>query len=126
MKPAYQTVPRGVWYSGFLTQEWEYLVQSVFGGFHFTVGFPYLYTEGKLTSPKTFIILKLTDLGPTMLSTTVHAMSILLEISKWDWFINLNASDYPLVSQGGMQWKRKNERESRGEDMMQAMLNPFS
>ncbi|KAF4356146.1 hypothetical protein F8388_012296 [Cannabis sativa] len=78
------------------------------------------------------------SLGPTMLSTTVHAMSILLEISKWDWFINLNASDYPLVSQGGMvsvgaffvfkkqQWKRKNERESRGEDMMQAMLNPFS
>ncbi|KAF4366912.1 hypothetical protein F8388_013977 [Cannabis sativa] len=29
-------------------------------------------------------------------------MSILLEISKRDWFINLNASDYPLVSQGGM------------------------
>ncbi|XP_030508363.2 beta-glucuronosyltransferase GlcAT14A [Cannabis sativa] len=37
--------------------------------------------------------------GPTMLSTTLHAMSVLLRVSKWDWFINLSASDYPLVSQ---------------------------
>ncbi|GAA0141723.1 glycosyltransferase [Lithospermum erythrorhizon] len=42
--------------------------------------------------------------GPTMLATTLHAMSMLLRAedksrSKWDWFINLSASDYPLVTQ---------------------------
>uniref|UniRef100_A0A5B7B077 Putative xylosyltransferase 2 isoform X1 n=1 Tax=Davidia involucrata TaxID=16924 RepID=A0A5B7B077_DAVIN len=37
--------------------------------------------------------------GPTMLATTLHAMSMLLRIAKWDWFINLSASDYPLVTQ---------------------------
>ncbi|KAL1821151.1 hypothetical protein ACET3Z_016020 [Daucus carota] len=38
--------------------------------------------------------------GPTMLSATLHAMSILLrKASEWDWFINLSASDYPLVTQ---------------------------
>ncbi|OIS97811.1 PREDICTED: beta-glucuronosyltransferase GlcAT14A [Nicotiana attenuata] len=37
--------------------------------------------------------------GPTMLATTLHAMSMLLKIAKWDWFINLSASDYPLVTQ---------------------------
>ncbi|EXB68031.1 Xylosyltransferase 1 [Morus notabilis] len=38
--------------------------------------------------------------GPTMLSTTLHGMAILLRLcNNWDWFINLSASDYPLVSQ---------------------------
>ncbi|KAH9613683.1 hypothetical protein KSS87_014390 [Heliosperma pusillum] len=37
--------------------------------------------------------------GPTMLATTLHAMSILLNTCQWDWFINLSASDYPLVTQ---------------------------
>ncbi|KAK7266997.1 hypothetical protein RIF29_19659 [Crotalaria pallida] len=37
--------------------------------------------------------------GPTMLSTTLHAMAMLLRSCKWDWFINLSASDYPLVTQ---------------------------
>ncbi|XP_078165330.1 core-2/I-branching beta-1,6-N-acetylglucosaminyltransferase family protein [Carex rostrata] len=37
--------------------------------------------------------------GPTMLTTTLHAMSILLRTCHWDWFINLSASDYPLVTQ---------------------------
>ncbi|KAK2451273.1 beta-glucuronosyltransferase GlcAT14A [Trifolium repens] len=37
--------------------------------------------------------------GPTMLSTTLHAMAILLRSCQWDWFINLSASDYPLVTQ---------------------------
>lgn len=40
--------------------------------------------------------------GPTMLATTLHAMSMLLRCCKWDWFINLSASDYPLVTQDGM------------------------
>ncbi|KAL3819601.1 hypothetical protein ACJIZ3_005506 [Penstemon smallii] len=37
--------------------------------------------------------------GPTMLATTLHAISLLLRTAKWDWFINLSASDYPLVTQ---------------------------
>ncbi|XP_050204013.1 beta-glucuronosyltransferase GlcAT14A [Mercurialis annua] len=37
--------------------------------------------------------------GPTMLATTLHAMAILLRTCQWDWFINLSASDYPLVTQ---------------------------
>ncbi|KAG6751958.1 hypothetical protein POTOM_044173 [Populus tomentosa] len=42
--------------------------------------------------------------GPTMLATTLHAMAILLRTCKWDWFINLSASDYPLVTQDGSAW----------------------
>ncbi|KAL4571767.1 hypothetical protein LXL04_018532 [Taraxacum kok-saghyz] len=43
---------------------------------------------------------RVTYRGPTMLATTLHAMAILLRIdAKWDWFINLSASDYPLVTQ---------------------------
>lgn len=38
--------------------------------------------------------------GPTMVSNTLHAMAILLKDGgSWDWFINLSASDYPLVTQ---------------------------
>ncbi|XP_073143275.1 beta-glucuronosyltransferase GlcAT14A [Henckelia pumila] len=37
--------------------------------------------------------------GPTMLATTLHAMAMLLRTAKWDWFINLSASDYPLITQ---------------------------
>ncbi|XP_052172907.1 beta-glucuronosyltransferase GlcAT14A-like isoform X3 [Diospyros lotus] len=37
--------------------------------------------------------------GPTMVATTLQAMSLLLRICRWDWFINLSASDYPLVTQ---------------------------
>nr|BAD13200.1 N-acetylglucosaminyltransferase-like protein [Oryza sativa Japonica Group]BAD17026.1 N-acetylglucosaminyltransferase-like protein [Oryza sativa Japonica Group] len=40
--------------------------------------------------------------GPTMVACTLHAVSILLkEGLEWDWFINLSASDYPLVTQDG-------------------------
>ncbi|MFQ6667288.1 hypothetical protein Gotur_033360 [Gossypium turneri] len=38
--------------------------------------------------------------GPTMVANTLHACAILLKRNKdWDWFINLSASDYPLVTQ---------------------------
>ncbi|KAK4804907.1 hypothetical protein SAY86_004724 [Trapa natans] len=38
--------------------------------------------------------------GPTMVANTLHACAILLKKSEeWDWFINLSASDYPLVTQ---------------------------
>lgn len=40
--------------------------------------------------------------GPTMVSNTLHAAAILLrDGGDWDWFINLSASDYPLVTQDG-------------------------
>ncbi|XP_043696011.1 beta-glucuronosyltransferase GlcAT14B-like [Telopea speciosissima] len=38
--------------------------------------------------------------GPTMIASTLQAVAILLkENADWDWFINLSASDYPLVTQ---------------------------
>ncbi|KAL0354209.1 UNVERIFIED_CONTAM: Beta-glucuronosyltransferase GlcAT14A [Sesamum angustifolium] len=38
--------------------------------------------------------------GPTMIACTLQAIALLLKESlKWDWFINLSASDYPLVTQ---------------------------
>lgn len=38
--------------------------------------------------------------GPTMVACTLQAVAILLkESAEWDWFINLSASDYPLVTQ---------------------------
>lgn len=40
--------------------------------------------------------------GPTMVANTLHGAAILLrEGGEWDWFINLSASDYPLVTQDG-------------------------
>lgn len=40
--------------------------------------------------------------GPTMIACTLQAIAILLRESlNWDWFINLSASDYPLVTQDG-------------------------
>ncbi|XP_077209776.1 beta-glucuronosyltransferase GlcAT14B-like [Tasmannia lanceolata] len=38
--------------------------------------------------------------GPTMVTNTLHAAAILLKQGgDWDWFINLSASDYPLITQ---------------------------
>ncbi|KAJ4707530.1 Beta-glucuronosyltransferase [Melia azedarach] len=38
--------------------------------------------------------------GPTMVANTLHGAAILLrEGGDWDWFINLSASDYPLMTQ---------------------------
>jgi protein xylosyltransferase len=40
--------------------------------------------------------------GSTMIASTLHGASILLKHSdNWDWFINLSATDYPLVTQDG-------------------------
>ncbi|XP_057955212.1 beta-glucuronosyltransferase GlcAT14A-like [Malania oleifera] len=41
--------------------------------------------------------------GPTMIACTLQAIAILLKESlDWSWFINLSASDYPLVTQDDM------------------------
>lgn len=43
-----------------------------------------------------------TSKGPTMIASTLRAVAILLNRAHdWDWFINLSASDYPLISQDG-------------------------
>jgi beta-glucuronosyltransferase len=48
--------------------------------------------------------------GPTMVTTTLHAAAAFLwgdgsgRRPEWDWFINLSASDYPLVTQDGACW----------------------
>ncbi|XP_050213822.1 beta-glucuronosyltransferase GlcAT14C [Mercurialis annua] len=38
--------------------------------------------------------------GPTAIASTLHAIAILLKKAyDWDWFLNLSASDYPLMPQ---------------------------
>ncbi|KAJ0778703.1 putative glycosyl transferase, family 14, beta-glucuronosyltransferase GlcAT14A/B/C [Helianthus annuus] len=38
--------------------------------------------------------------GSSSVSSTLHGAAILLKLcSDWDWFINLSAADYPLVTQ---------------------------
>lgn len=39
--------------------------------------------------------------GPTMLANTLHAMAMLLKACEWEWFVNLSAADYPLITQDG-------------------------
>ncbi|CAN6865151.1 unnamed protein product [Brassica oleracea] len=40
------------------------------------------------------------NVRPTMIACTLQAVAVLLKESlDWDWFINLSASDYPLVTQ---------------------------
>lgn len=41
--------------------------------------------------------------GSTVVSATLHGAAIMLRYAEeWDWFINLSASDYPLITQDGM------------------------
>ncbi|CAM8983077.1 unnamed protein product [Rhodiola kirilowii] len=55
-----------------------------------TVGNVFLITKANMVTYR----------GPTMVANTLHACAILLKQNKeWDWFINLSASDYPLVTQ---------------------------
>lgn len=40
--------------------------------------------------------------GSSSISSTLHGAAILLKLSpEWDWFVNLSADDYPLVTQDG-------------------------
>jgi protein xylosyltransferase len=40
--------------------------------------------------------------GPTELAATLHGAALMLkEFQGWSWFINLSASDYPLMPQDG-------------------------
>ncbi|KAG6727350.1 hypothetical protein I3842_02G125100 [Carya illinoinensis] len=43
--------------------------------------------------------------GSSTIPFTLHGASILLRLSAdWDWFVSLNAADYPLVTQDGTVW----------------------
>ncbi|KDO47185.1 hypothetical protein CISIN_1g015219mg [Citrus sinensis] len=64
----------------------------------------YVKSEKVIRDFKNVMVIGKADLvtykGPTMIAATLHAVAILLKQAKdWDWFINLSASDYPLMSQ---------------------------
>lgn len=51
--------------------------------------------------------------GSTMVATTLHACALLLKRkADFDWFINLSASDYPLITQDG--WSSIHSTNSNG------------
>lgn len=67
----------------------------------------YVKSEKVIRDFKNVMVIGKADLvtykGPTMIAATLHAVAILLKQAKdWDWFINLSASDYPLMSQDGI------------------------
>jgi beta-glucuronosyltransferase len=44
----------------------------------------------------------MSDGGPTEVACMLHAVAILLrEFKGWNWFLNLDVSDYPLMPQDG-------------------------
>lgn len=46
-----------------------------------------------------------TYMGSSNIAAVLRAAAILLKVdSGWDWFINLSAMDYPLITQDGMIW----------------------
>lgn len=46
---------------------------------------------------------RLSDNGASKIAATLHAVSILLKLGRsWNWFIELSALDYPLITQDGM------------------------
>lgn len=40
--------------------------------------------------------------GPTEVAALLQGIAILLKEFQWNWFINLSASDYPLLPQDGI------------------------
>lgn len=46
---------------------------------------------------------RLSDNGASKVAATLHAVSILLKLDRtWNWFVELSALDYPLITQDGM------------------------
>ncbi|KAL8129756.1 hypothetical protein V2J09_018911 [Rumex salicifolius] len=61
-------------------------------------------SEGVLRAFRNVMVIGKADLlnfkGPTVMASTLHAVAVLLKQAKdWDWFVNLSAADYPLISQ---------------------------
>ena len=66
----------------------------------------YVKSESVLRQFRNVMVVGKADLvtykGPTMIACTLHGIAVLLKRAKdWDWFINLSASDYPIMSQDG-------------------------
>lgn len=66
----------------------------------------YVRSEAVIRGFKNVMVMGKGDLvtskGPTVMASTLHAVAILLKQGKrWDWFLNLGASDYPLMPQDG-------------------------
>lgn len=66
----------------------------------------YVKAEGVIKEFGNVMVIGKADLvtykGPTMVAATLHAVAILLKEAKdWDWFVNLSADDYPLMTQDG-------------------------
>ncbi|KAL8557174.1 hypothetical protein ACS0TY_004576 [Phlomoides rotata] len=64
----------------------------------------YVKSEAVIRGFKNVMVMGKGDLvtskGPTVMASTLHAIAILLKQGKrWDWFVNLGASDYPLMPQ---------------------------
>ncbi|KAM7526330.1 hypothetical protein LguiA_016232 [Lonicera macranthoides] len=64
----------------------------------------YVKAEGAMREFRNVMVIGKSNLvtykGPTMIASTLHAIAVLLKQAKnWDWFINLSASDYPLMPQ---------------------------
>ncbi|KAK7255871.1 hypothetical protein RIF29_29296 [Crotalaria pallida] len=64
----------------------------------------YVKSEGAMREFGNVMVVGKADLvtykGPTMIACTLHGVALLLKkVQDWDWFINLSASDYPLMSQ---------------------------
>ncbi|MBA0591500.1 beta-glucuronosyltransferase GlcAT14C [Gossypium raimondii] len=64
----------------------------------------YVKAEGVIKEFGNVMVIGKADLvtykGPTMVAATLHAVAILLKEAKdWDWFVNLSADDYPLMTQ---------------------------
>lgn len=66
----------------------------------------YVKSEGVIGVFRNVMVIGNADLvtykGPTTIASTLHAIVILLkQAGDWDWFVNLSASDYPLMPQDG-------------------------
>ncbi|KAK3031722.1 hypothetical protein RJ639_035308 [Escallonia herrerae] len=64
----------------------------------------YVKSEAALRAFRNVMVVRNADLvtykGPTMVACVLHAAAFLLRWAEgWDWFVNLSASDYPLMSQ---------------------------
>ncbi|KAM5560093.1 beta-glucuronosyltransferase GlcAT14C-like [Rosa sericea] len=64
----------------------------------------YVKSESVMNAFRNAMVVGTADLvtakGPTVMAATLHAVAILLKRAEdWDWFINLSASDYPIMSQ---------------------------
>ncbi|WCJ28288.1 Core-2/I-branching beta-1 6-N-acetylglucosaminyltransferase family protein [Euphorbia peplus] len=67
----------------------------------------YVKSEGVIREFGNVMVIGKPDLvtykGPTVVASMLHSVAVLLRMAAdWDWFVNLSASDYPLMPQDDM------------------------